>query len=169
MTFEEFMHQRVKNIPDIICNNPLKIGFIGYSDDTKIPDKEWATANISWCLGRAKEELQYIFGHCDKFVLVSGLTDVGIHGLAYHFVTNCKHNKATYVKTVGYACSKAKDFPQFPVDEKHIIGDNWGDESNEFLKNIDALVRVGGGNQSIKEAEMFKEKYPNKPIIEFDL
>lgn len=169
MDFEEFMHQRVKSIPNTICSNPLKIGVIGYSDDSKIQDKEWAIANISWGLGRAKEELQYIFGHCDKFVLVSGLTDVGIPGLAYHLVTQGKHNKSTYVKTVGYACSKAGNFPQFPVDEKHIIGNNWGDESEEFLKNIDALVRIGGGDQSMKESEMFKEKYPNKPIIEFDL
>jgi hypothetical protein len=169
MNFEEFMHQRVDTIPGNICKEPLRIGIVGYSDDSKISDKEWAIANISWALGKAKEELQYKFGHCDKFILVSGLTDTGIPGMAYHLTQNGKHNKSTYVKTVGYACSKAKDFTQFPVDEKHIIGNNWGDESQEFLSNIDCLVRVGGGKQSLEEVKLFKEKYPEKPLIEFSL
>lgn len=49
----------------------------------------------------------------------------------------------------------------------NIYGKEWGDESELFLKNVDILVRVGGGKQSLKEVENFK--LTNKPIIEYDL
>jgi hypothetical protein len=170
MDFEEFMHQRVKKIPDIECNRPLRIGVVGYSDDKKVDEllksREWVRNNLSWVLSNMQEQLQYIHGHCDRFELVSGLTDMGVPGIAYHFVTQGKLNQETYVKTVGFACSKAKDFPQFPVDEKHIIGTEWGDESSAFIEYIDALIRIGDGEQSIRECNTFKKLYPNKPIEE---
>lgn len=38
-------------------------------------------------------------------------------------------------KTSRIACSKARDYECFPVDEERIIGNNWGDESDIFFRN----------------------------------
>ncbi|MBI4148037.1 hypothetical protein HY490_01990 [Candidatus Woesearchaeota archaeon] len=70
-------------------------------------------------------------------------------------------------RTVGIACAKAKDYELFPVNEKIIVGDNWGDESPVFLNYIDVLVRVGGGAQSKRETAETKSR--GKPVIEYDL
>jgi hypothetical protein len=39
-----------------------------------------------------------------------------------------------------------------------IIGENWGDESSAFLDEIDVIVRIGGGKQSLTEVQTFKDK-----------
>ena len=45
-----------------------------------------------------------------------------------------------------------------------LIGKKIGDESEDFIKYIDALIRVGGGKQSRVETAMFKELHSNKPL-----
>ncbi len=70
-------------------------------------------------------------------------------------------------RTVGVACAKAKDYDLFEVDEKHIVGEEWGDESERFLDMIDMMVKVGGGKQSKEEAE--KAKKMGKLVFEYDL
>lgn len=172
MDFEKLIHTRTRKIPDTVCDRPLRIGVVGYSSDAKVDEflksREWTRNNLAWSLSNMQRLLQYIHGHCEQFELVSGLTNTGVSAIAYNFVTHGDMNKQRFIKTVGFACSKAKDFPQFPVDERHIIGDDWGDESAAFLDYIDALVRIGNGNQSIRECEMFKKLYPEKPIEELD-
>lgn len=172
MDFQELMHSRTRKIPDIECNRPLRIGVVGYSDEKKVDQflksREWTKNNLAWSLSTVERLLQYIHGHCDKYELVSGLTNTGIPAIAYDFVTHGNTNKEKFVKTVGFACAKAKEFPQFPVNEKHIIGTEWGDESEAFLEYIDALVRIGNGKQSIHECDMFKKLYPEKPIEELN-
>lgn len=166
------MRENAAKIPDIACQKPLRIGVVGYSDNQKVKDRlksrYWTEANLMTSLHNIQYMLQLVHGHCTQFELVSGLTDTGVPGIAYHHVKKGSHNKEVFVKTVGFACEKAKDFLQFPVDEKHIIGKNWGDESEAFLQYIDGLIRIGNGDQSIRECEEFKRKYPNKPIIEID-
>lgn len=139
------------------------IGVIGYSgtpyDETHVPEY------IVFGLSNMKATLEHQLG-CRQFKIVSGLTNIGIPKEAYAMA---KPMFGDDVITVGIACSKAKDFPQFPVDEKHIIGNEWGDESDFFLDYIDCLIRIGGGDQSMREANMFKERYPTKPIIEHDV
>lgn len=84
------------------------------------------------------------------FEVVSGLTDLGVLGIAY------REAKRRGWRTVGVACAKARDYKLFPVEEKHIVGKNWGDESNEFLRRSDVLVKIGNGEQSEAEYRRFK-------------
>jgi hypothetical protein len=93
--------------------------------------------------------------------IVSGLTDVGIPALAYREATSRGW------RTVGIACGKAVEYSCFPVDEKIIVGDNWGDESPTFISSIDALIRIGGGKQSMAETAAIKDL--GKLVIEYDL
>ncbi len=130
----------------------LNVGVIGYS--TQDFDKE---AAIDYLQGAFKT-INAIY---PKIVLVSGLTNLGIPALAY------AEAKKLGWQTIGIACEKANDYELFPVDEKIIIGKEWGDESQTFLNSIDILIRIGGGQQSLREAAEFKKS--NRPIIEFDL
>lgn len=79
--------------------------------------------------------------------LVSGLTDTGISSIAYRLADSFGW------KTVGIACSKASSYTCYPVDRKQIIGNDWGDESSAFLDQLDLLIRIGGGEQSMKEVQ----------------
>lgn len=97
----------------------------------------------------------------EEVSLVSGLTDLGIPAMAYRIAA------AKGWKTVGIACEKAKEFKVYPVEEEIIVGKEWGDESETFLKSIDILVRVGGGGQSFAEAKKAKEM--GIKVYEYDL
>jgi len=134
----------------------MKLGIVGYSSGKFDEDQ----AKIMILKGIMQAELE-----TDKMIseLVSGLTDQGIPGLAYHLVEDMD------IRTVGIACSKASDYECFPVDQEIIVGDDWGDESETFLDYIDALVRVGGGDQSLSEVKQFKKLKPNALVVEFEL
>ncbi len=93
--------------------------------------------------------------------IVSGLTDMGIPALAYKIATEKDY------RTSGYACKKAEDMVQFNVDKANIIGNSWGAESEEFLANIDVLIRIGGSSQSRDEAKTAKEN--GLPVFEYEL
>ncbi len=132
----------------------LKIGVVGYSAQQF--DKQAAVQNLK----QAYDQLEAQYPGRAK-VIVSGLTDLGIPALAY------REAAARGWRTVGIACSKAASYDCFPVDEKQIVGHKWGAESQTFLNSIDVLVRVGGGNQSVREtAEM---KASGRLVIEYDL
>jgi len=119
-----------------------RVGVVGFSSSDFDADR--AKVLLEGCL-TTLEAMDP--GNCD---LVSGLTDMGVPGIAYQVATNLKW------RTVGYACEKANEHPCFEVDEKNIVGSEWGDESETFLANIDVLVKVGGGPQSQKEFEAFE-------------
>ena len=121
----------------------LRIGVVGYS--TKYFNKKDAQEKIERVIkGIIKKNKLPVS-------IVSGLTNIGVPAIAY------KIAKEYGFKTVGYACKKALDMELFDVDKKNIIGDNWGDESEEFLNNIDVLIKAGGGEQSKKELKKAKE------------
>jgi len=126
----------------------MKIGIIGYSGQKF--DEEQGKKLIE--LGLSNLGIQ------DYDIIVSGLTNLGIPKLAYEIATERE------MKTVGIACNLAKDYDLFPVDEKILVGDKWGDESETFLNYIEALIKVGGGKQSEEEYKRFKG-----PKFEFDL
>lgn len=79
--------------------------------------------------------------------VVSGLTWMGIPGLAYEIAT------AFDWETVGIAPTCVKEFELFPCDRVIYVGDDWGEESDYFLDSIDVLIKIGGGQQSNDEAE----------------
>lgn len=103
-----------------------------------------------------------------EFVCVSGLTDLGIPALAYREAD--KRNTPFHTqkwKTVGIACNKAQEYDCYKVHEAIIVGQEWGDESKDFIDYIDILLRIGGGNQSKKEEQMARDK--KIPVLVFDL
>ena len=133
----------------------MRIGIVGYS--ARKFNEELATQLIKiGCLSCIQE-----LDDDGDIVIVSGLTDVGVPALAYRLA------KEEGWKTAGIACSKAEEYDCFDVDEKQIVGDDWGDESETFLKDIDCMVRVGGGNQSFEEVEAARDK--SMPVFEYDL
>jgi hypothetical protein len=137
----------------------IKIGFVGFST---------GPFNATLASSYIKSSYETIKNHHDKrteFAIVSGLTNMGIPGLVYSFA------KSNDVFTIGVACKKCFDYEVFPVDESLIIGENWGDESEVFLNQLDYLVRIGGGEQSMKEVEIFKNlpNFKENKLFEFEL
>ncbi len=132
----------------------VKIGIIGFSDEKKYKKSDGSDA-----VAGAFANLNVLFRDKEIYI-VSGLTNVGIPRLAYEFAGDRKW------KTVGIAPKEAEQYELFPVDEKIIVGDKFGDESKVFIDYIDVLVKIGGGKQSEKEAEMAKEQ--NIPIMNMD-
>ena len=96
-----------------------------------------------------------------NYIVISGLTDMGIPALAYREAVRRNWG------TMGVACEKAKEYELFPVDHKVISGKEWGDESEVFLYNIDLLIRIGGGTQSLEETQ--KAKDMGVEVYEYDL
>ena len=132
----------------------ISVGVIGYSDPKF--DKNIAKALMAIALDVVEANHED-----DAYELVSGLTDMGIPAIAYEMA------KKRGWKTVGIACSKAHDNPCFDVDIEIIEGKEWGDESAVFLDNIDVLIRIGGGKQSIAETKKAKDR--DIPVYEYDL
>lgn len=135
----------------------LRLGVVGYCPPTEFDEQD-----ANELLAKAfKDVLADHPGATDIWV-VSGLCDVGIPALAYRIA------KEKGWKTSGIACRQANakvddgkgglknKFQWFEVDNYKIVGDNWGDESETFLKEIDVLIRVGGGKQSLAEVERFR-------------
>lgn len=133
----------------------LKIGIVGYSgqkfDEStakRLLEKGIATA-IDSCNNVTSVEI------------VSGLTNLGIPAIAYAIA------KENELRTAGIACEKARNYDCFPVDREVIVGSEWGDESDTFLSDVDVIVRVGGGVQSLREVETFRES--GGTVYEYEL
>ena len=133
----------------------MRIGIVGFSS----PHFDQETAQV---LLRTK--LQEIISGIDKkdIEIVSGYTNTGIPKIAYEIADNIG------LKTVGFSAKKALKVGSglYPVDKKIIFGKNFGDESQAFVNYIDILLRIGGGKQSRKEVEMFKQKNEGHDISE---
>lgn len=133
----------------------LKVGFVGYCPPVYF-DATQALVFVKQAFDKIVAE-----NPDTEIMLVSGLTNVGTLAIAY------KEAKARGWKTMGIACKKAAEHPNFPVNEKIIIGESWGDESAMFLSWIDCIVRVGGGNQS--KTEVASVKAAGKQVLEYEL
>jgi hypothetical protein len=108
----------------------MRIGVVGYSAQPF--DPEMAKQRLT-------QAVQSIDGvdripSIDLWV-VSGLTNLGIPAIAYQAARQWD------AKTMGIACEKAKDYRCYPCDRVHLIGQNWGDESETFLASIEAMNR----------------------------
>lgn len=133
----------------------IRIGVVGYCPPTKFDE-----VKARLMIFNAFNQVNNLYPCASKSV-VSGLTNVGVLKIAY------EEAKKREWKTAGIACKKAENYELFPVDEKIIIGENWGDESQTFLDNIDIIIRIGTGKQSITETE--EAKRLGKIAIEYNL
>jgi hypothetical protein len=133
----------------------LKVGVVGYCPPTLFDENE-ARAMILDAYRRIDEQF---VGH--KITIVSGLTNVGVLKIAYEEAA-----KRGW-RTAGIACERAQEHELYPVDEKIIVGQNWGEESPTFVAAIQAIIRIGLGKQSIRETEQVKSN--GYPAFEYDL
>lgn len=114
------------------------IGVIGYSST----DFDEQTAKDI-----LQEQLDGLDEDTDEDIcVVSGWTALGVPKLAYEIAD------AHGWETMGVACEKAYDHPRHSVDTVHVVGDDWGDESDKFLSVVDEIIRIGGGDQTKAEA-----------------
>ncbi|NEO31994.1 MAG: hypothetical protein F6K36_16470 [Symploca sp. SIO3C6] len=132
----------------------MRIGVVGYS-------KQIFEADIAQSLIQQAFDAIAMKKNIEVIEVVSGLTQLGIPALAYQEAVRRGW------KTVGVACRKALDYRCFPVDQRIIVGRNWGDESQTFLDMIDVLLRFGGGQQAHFECLLAQEQ--GKQVIEFEL
>ena len=107
----------------------LKIGVVGYSA------QKFNEGEAQRMISEAYDTINSQSNGKQK-TIVSGLTDLGIPAVAYREAV-----KRGW-KTIGVACSKAEEYDCFPVNERQIIGNEWGDESETFLNQLEILVRV---------------------------
>jgi hypothetical protein len=134
----------------------FRVGVVGYS--TQEFDKHLAFSLF-------KEWLEEFASHngAENIEVISGLTDLGVPGVAYHSA------RELGIRTVGIACSKANEHELFPCDKVIIVGTEWGQESATFLARLTHLVRIGGGKQSLAEAQQFRDEHGTDNLIEWDL
>ncbi len=128
----------------------LRIGVVGYSG--RKFDEDIARARLKRILADQLENRELDPARVE---VVSGLTNIGVPRIAYELA------EEQGMKTVGISASRALTScaGTWPVDKQIIIGRNYGDESEEFVGYIDILIRIGGGAQSLAEAEMFRKRF----------
>jgi hypothetical protein len=136
--------------------NSLNVGLVGYCLPTKFDETEAARL-----VEEALDTIVREYPDVEEFTLVAGLTDMGVQALAYRSA-----RKRGWM-TAGVACAKASKYGWYDVDEYAIIGEKWGDESETFLGECDVLVRIGGGEQSHREAKLFAER--GGKVYEYEL
>lgn len=129
----------------------MKYGVVGFSKDQF--DKKTAYQ----MLHQIYQEIEKQFP--DNIIeIVSGYTNSGVPKIAYELA-----DKFGFV-TVGYSSKRALTVRSgvYSVHKVILEGENFGDESAVFIAYIDNLIRIGGGPQSRKETEMFKDKNQNE-------
>lgn len=132
----------------------LKIGVIGYSA------KEFDTVQAEKFLRGILSELARQ-NPSRQIEIVSGYTNCGIPKIAYEIAAKLGYN------TVGYSAKEALQYNVYDCKKVIIVGEKFGDESKSFVTYCDILIRVGGGDQSMREIAMFKET--GKSVYELDL
>ncbi len=124
----------------------IKYGIVGFSRNQF--DKQTAFQILNELFSKIKEK------HPDKTIeIVSGYTNAGVPKIAYEL-----SDKFGFV-TVGFSAQQALKVRSgvYPVKKVILKGERFGDESEDFVRYIDALIRVGGGKQSRHETELFKQ------------
>lgn len=147
---------------DWICKNTKDdffVGLVGYT--AGVFDEEKAKSIIVNMFNDVEEMLKTSNGSHKRPVLVSGYSNLGILKIGYEEAT-----KRGW-KTVGCAPKEVLNYDIYDVDEKWIVGDNFGDESEYFISHIDIFIGIGNGKQTMKESEMAKER--KIPMFMFEL
>ncbi len=131
----------------------IKYGVVGFSRNQF--DKQTATGILDKVFQKIKDK------HPEKIIeIVSGYTNAGVPKIAYDLA-----RKYEFI-TVGFSAKQALRVRSgvYPVQKVILRGEKFGDESEEFIEYIDALIRVGGGKQSRHETELFKAKNAHKNL-----
>jgi len=135
-------------------NQQIRVGVIGYS--SKKFDMDEALDDVKNAFDLI--EIKY---KGKEIIIISGLTNIGIPGIAY------EEAKIRNWKTIGIAPKEAQEYECFDVNKTYFVGDKFGDESEFFINYIDILLKIGGGEQSKKEKKMAEGKHI--PILEYNL
>ncbi len=128
----------------------ITIGVVGFSQNQF--DKNAAREIIRAYYEKLAEE------HGDKNIeIVSGYTNMGVPQIAYELA-----DEFGFI-TVGFSAKQALRVRSglYPVQKKILKGERFGDESQDFVRYINRLLRVGGGKQSRHETQLFKELHCN--------
>lgn len=139
--------------------NEVRVGVVGYCPPSRFDEVEAARLVVA-----AYDAVVEYVAQCHpgaSITIVSGLTNVGVLKLGYAEAARRGW------RTVGITSERALEHPLFEVDEKYIVGKNWGDESETFVASIDALVRIGGGKQSHAEAKIVADS--GRPVFAYEL
>ena len=124
----------------VIPDTHFRIGVVGY---TICPfDHDLAKSLLEAAVDEAARKLLLKEGKLKPIIVVGGLTDRGVHGIAYKIAQKSGR------LTAGIAPNCSKTCRKFPVDIAYYSGHRWGEEAPAFLANVDALVRVGGENSA---------------------
>jgi phosphoribosyl-ATP pyrophosphohydrolase len=131
----------------------IKYGVVGFSKNQF--DKTTARRLLEDLFQKIKEK------HEEAAIeIVSGYTNSGVPKLAYELA-----DKYGFT-TIGFSAKQALSVKSgvYPVSKVILIGEKFGDESEDFVKYIDALIRIGGGQQSRRETTLFKELNKGKAL-----
>lgn len=138
----------------------IKVGVIGFSAQP---------FNHSKCRAFLTKTLLDIRSYFDanKTILevVSRYTDLGVPSIAYRIAS-----KMPRTMTVGFTAREAIQggkYKLYPVDKKIIVGNKFGDESRQFVRYIDLLIKYGGGKQSELELSLFSARHRGKNTFVF--
>lgn len=129
----------------------LRVGFVG-----NCILKESKTDKVKKLVKNQFDIIEEKYNNFDKFILVSGATNMGSLKIAYDEALK----RGWEIE--GIACELEREYEMYPKlkDENVVlVGKKWGDESYFFEELIDVLVRVGGGKQAFKETKDLKEKH----------
>jgi hypothetical protein len=122
--------------------NILNIGVVGYTG------MEFDKERASHLLNDGFDTI--LSNHpVDNVNLISGLTSRGVPGIAYRIAVERGW------QTFGVACAKETKYECFPVANRIIVGNTWGDENEKFLSMCDVVLRVGGGKRALAIATQF--------------
>jgi len=126
----------------------MKIGVVGHSSNNI--DENLASKLLDQMISK----IASVNKMSKDIEIVTGLTNIGVPKLAYKIA-----DKRNYSK-IGISAQQAYEVKCgiYPVDKEIIVGQKFGDESAVFIDYIDYLIRVGGGNQSASEVQLFKDK-----------
>lgn len=132
----------------------LKIGVVGYFSQAF--DEAKAYTLLESAIREISKKIKK-----GNIIIASGLTNAGMNKVAYDLAEDYGY------LTAGIACAKSEKGDNRRCDIVKISGNDWGDESHCLIDFCDAIIRVGGGKQSLKEVRMAKEA--GKLVIEHEL
>lgn len=134
--------------------SPIKIGVVGFSRNAFDKQKAYEFLDQEFSKLAAK------YTDPSTVEIVSGYTKMGVPEIAYTLADKYGFRK------VGFSARQALRVKcgLCQVDKEILIGERFGDESQDFVKYINGLIRIGGGPQSQKEVDLFKVRNRHLPL-----